>query len=209
MENKLIHVKMITGRYEGIIDCTDKDVLIAVDAGIGILRAQNIPPKYLIGDLDSASQEDVKWAKENGVTIVQLEREKDEVDTEVALRYAIQYQPNSITIYNDLDGRFDHAMALVYLLLIPLEKGIACHIEGTYNHIYLVQDKLQLSASHSYVSILPFTQTAKASAIGLKYSLPDLLHVSRPIGISNEFIEQVSEITVEQGIILVILSKIV
>ena len=209
MDNTLKHVKIITGQVEQKIVRVKDDYIIAVDNGIGVVRNSGIIPNCLVGDLDSASKEDIQWAKDNGINIKQYPVEKDYVDTQLALDIAYQVNPAEITIYNELSGRFDHAICLAYLLLQPLKRGIKARIVSKNNIIYLVDKHITIAASNSYVSIFPFTPQARATAIGLKYNLPKILYVDNPIGISNEFIKDHAEITVKQGIILLIVSKIV
>ncbi|OEF98541.1 thiamine diphosphokinase [Desulfuribacillus alkaliarsenatis] len=209
MANSNIHVKIVTGYANTQIDKVANDYIIAVDSGISLLRKQLITPDCLVGDLDSAPEEDVMWAVDKGVDIIKFPSEKDQVDTELALEQAYLQQPGEITIYNDLTGRFDQAIALVYLLLKPLKKNIPCRIVGKYNQVCLVDTQITLTKCDAFVSILPFTPTAQATATGLKYQLPAILEADNPIGISNEFIGKEAEIKVKQGIILLVMSKIV
>lgn len=211
MDNQsTIHVKIITGRADVPIIREQQDYIIAVDSGIGVLRKANLLPDCLVGDLDSANQEDVAWAREYAIEIHTFPANKDQVDTELALELAYKLNPKRITIYNDMYGRVDHAMALLYLLLHPLKRNIECSIVSLQHNVYLINKSITLNFSNAaYISILPFLTDAKATATGLKYDLPETLEIMRPVGISNEFVKEVSEITVNQGIILLIVSKIV
>ena len=58
----------------------------------------NIPPNYLIGDLDSANPKDIHWAHENKTTIITYPREKDEIDTELALMYVKEKNEKDVVI---------------------------------------------------------------------------------------------------------------
>lgn len=210
MDNQSVsHVKIITGRADVPIIREQQDYIIAVDSGIGVLRTANVLPNCLVGDLDSASKEDIAWARAHAIEIHTFPTNKDQVDTELALEIAYKLSPQKITIYNDMYGRIDHAIALLYLLLHPLKRNIECSIVSLEHTLYLINKSIILKASKGYVSILPFLANAKAKATGLKYDLPETFDIMRPIGISNEFSEDVSEITVNQGIILLIVSKIV
>ena len=209
MDKVLRHVKIVTGQVEQSIIREKDDYIIAVDSGIGIVRNFGIIPDCLVGDLDSAAKEDIQWAKDNDINIIKYPVEKDFVDTQLALDIAYQVNPTEITIYNELSGRFDHAITLAYLLLQPLKRGIKARIVSKNNIIYLVDKHITIASSDSYVSIFPFTPQAQATAVGLKYNLPEIFYAENPMGISNEFIKERAEITVKQGIILLIMSKIV
>ena len=44
-----------------------------------------LPPRSVVGDMDSASPEGVRWAREEGASEVRYERDKDRTDFQLAL----------------------------------------------------------------------------------------------------------------------------
>lgn len=211
METSVKHVKIVTGHVDSLQEITREagNYIIAVDSGIGVLRRRGLLPDCLIGDLDSAEADDIRWAETNAIEIRRFPAEKDEVDTELALQWACRQNPDKITIYNELNGRFDHTIALVQLLMRPLRDGIPCEIRSLRDVVCLLDKQITLSASHAYVSLFSLTLEAQVTATGLKYAMPEKLYIDKPMGISNEFVDNQAQITVKQGIILLIVSRIV
>ena len=51
--------------------------IIAVDGGVRHLRALDKAPTLVVGDFDSANEEDLQWATENGAGIVHLSSQEE------------------------------------------------------------------------------------------------------------------------------------
>ena len=92
------------------------DHLIAVDKGIKQIDALGLDPYILIGDLDSIEPEMLE--KYSHIPFHRHPTEKNETDTELALDWCLQQECYSeIIICNDMQGRFDHALAIAINLL--------------------------------------------------------------------------------------------
>ncbi len=89
---------------------------IACDAGIKIFKKLNLPPNYLIGDFDSASIQDLQWAKNNDTQILSYPKEKDEIDTELALIFLKENCHKNIVLSGVLGNRIDQEIASIFLL---------------------------------------------------------------------------------------------
>lgn len=83
----------------------------AVDHGLDACRKANILPDRLIGDGDSAKPASWQWAKEHGVPIAKFPVEKDDTDTQLALKMAKDAGFPAALVTGAFGGRFDHALS--------------------------------------------------------------------------------------------------
>lgn len=88
----------------------------AIDHGLDACRAASIVPQRLIGDGDSAHPDSWDWAKKQGVPIDKYQREKDDTDTQLALRTASEAAHGQATLLltGAFGGRFDHAYSTIF-----------------------------------------------------------------------------------------------
>lgn len=83
--------------------------VIAVDGGVRHLRHLNIAPDVIVGDLDSASESDLEWGRENGSEIIHL-KEQETSDLTKALNLCNERQWSHIQITGIEGGRMDHQL---------------------------------------------------------------------------------------------------
>ena len=83
--------------------------IIAVDGGLRHLRALDKAPTLVVGDLDSAKEEDLQWAKENGAEILRLPSQS-ESDLAKALNLCHQRGWSDILVEGIEGGRHDHLL---------------------------------------------------------------------------------------------------
>ena len=138
--------------------------------------------------------------------------EKDNTDTDIALKLAIQLKSSIITIMGALGKRMDHALANIHILKETLEVGIPCEIRDSYNKIYLIKDNITLTKNNTYgkyISLIPLTTTVEGITLkGFKYPLNNAcLSIGLSLGVSNEIVEEVATIELKEGILIVIESK--
>lgn len=84
-------------------------IVLAADGGLDLALAAGLEPSGLIGDLDSISDEGRAWAESNA-TITAHPTDKDQTDTELALAFAADMQPEHLTLIGGGD-RLDHTVA--------------------------------------------------------------------------------------------------
>ena len=66
------------------------DCLIAADSGMEFFYRAGIQPHHIVGDFDSAKPEILSFFRgKSGIQFLEFQPEKDETDTELALRLAI------------------------------------------------------------------------------------------------------------------------
>lgn len=215
------HVMIISG---GRCDCElvrrlilDKtiDTVIVVDGGLKIADELEIVPNYIVGDFDTISQDIMeKYRRLSESTgnikpkILEFCPEKDDTDTEIAIRLCTQLKPEEVTIVGATGSRLDHTFANLHLLKMLLDEKIQAAIYDENNKIYLTDNNLRLlkkSLYGPYFSLLPFTEKVTGlTLIGFKYPLTNKeISIGTSLCISNEVIEDTAYVELEQGILIV------
>ena len=187
--------------------------IIAGDKGLEALYQLKIIPNHVVGDFDSVSPEILEFYKKQSQIIFHtFNAEKDNTDTDIALKLAIQLKSSKITILGALGKRMDHAIANIHILKDALEANIPCQIIDEHNRIYLINKEKTLEKDKvygKYVSLIPLTSIVEGLTLtGFKYPLNDYtLPIGTSLGISNEIIGDIAHIKMDKGILIVIESK--
>lgn len=183
----------------------ENDYIICVDGGANHLKALAAVPDIIIGDLDSAGE------LPEGIEIVKFKAEKDETDTMLAVMYGLIQGYKDFLIIGGLSGRLDHTYANLCTLGYIARHGARGHIADSENEAYFVQNGTASFKKRNgyYISVFPFDGTARGVyETGFKYGLNDAeLTTEIPIGVSNEFKDEIGTICVKNGSLLIILSK--
>ena len=187
--------------------------IIAGDKGLEALYQLKIIPNHVVGDFDSVSSEILEFYKKQSQIIFHtFNAEKDNTDTDIAFKLAIQLKSSKITILGALGKRMDHAIANIHILKDALEANIPCQIIDEHNRIYLINKEMTLEKDKvygKYVSLIPLTSTVEGLTLtGFKYPLNHYtLPIGTSLGISNEIITDTAHIEMKNGILIVIESR--
>jgi len=189
--------------------------IIAVDKGLEALYQYGIIPNHVVGDFDSVDIEILKFYQNyEQVIFHSYNPQKDNTDTDIALRLAISNELNSsnITIIGALGKRIDHTLSNIHILNYALQAKIPCQIIDERNRIYLIKKNTRLRKSETYgnyISLIPLTTTVEGVTLeGFKYPLQNASFVmGESLGVSNEIIKEVAHITLKEGVLIVIESK--
>lgn len=195
-----------------LIEKEDADILIAVDGGMDYYLELNIKPDVLIGDLDSISKDGIKkLEKENNKIIIKKHPiEKDSTDMELALDYLIHNNCTEVVIFGGTGLRLDHTLGNIYLLNKLVEKNIRGKIIDRNNTITIIEDYYEVNKElGKYVTIIPITEKgAIVSLKGFKYDLDKYnMRFGSTIGISNKLVQDPGYIKVDDGKIILFVSK--
>ncbi|CAM4142923.1 thiamine pyrophosphokinase [Streptococcus penaeicida] len=198
------------GDFSGIFG--EFDYFVGIDRGNLHLMAGNFPIDYAIGDFDSVSAQELSDIKERAKKFQQAPAEKNDTDTELALKMIFQEFPDAqVTIFAAFGGRLDHLMSNLYLPSDP-------EIEPFMSQIQLMdaQNIVQFrpSGSHlvkevkgmKYVSFMSESQSP-LTIRGAKYDLDASNYFQKKVYSSNEFIGQAIEVSTQTGYIIIIQSK--
>ncbi|MEZ5255801.1 MAG: thiamine diphosphokinase [Ilumatobacteraceae bacterium] len=91
----------------------DADLVVAADSGYDHAVAAGVDVDVLVGDLDSISQDGRRRATADGIRIERHRPDKDETDTELALRAAMDDGCRRIVGVSAVGDRIDHFLATV------------------------------------------------------------------------------------------------
>ncbi len=186
----------------------DRDLLIAVDAGLGRIHELGLTPSLIIGDLDSVDHDLLRLYPE--VELIRHPREKNETDTELAMLWCIDRGVKNVVICNSLQGRFDHGLALVQNLALLRSEAIAARVESANQMLWFLEAETHLKGREGcLLSLLAWGGEARfAGSEGLQYSLQGVrLQPWQARGISNRVVGAEASIRLASGDILAILTK--
>ena len=197
---------IITGGSCGKVDVpSDAEKVIACDLGYLHAVKNGIKPDFIIGDFDSYTGD-----LPQDIPTMRYKKEKDDTDTMLAIKYAIEQGATEILVYGAFGGRVDHQLANIQSAIFAAEHGVLCCMKDENNSFYAFKDgEITVKRGKSgNVSIFALSNECKGvNATGLKYHLDSItLTNSFPIGVSNEFLDNESKISVQSGILAVVIS---
>lgn len=196
------------------IKIKEDDYCIAVDGGYLYCKMLGIEPNLIVGDMDSIDEsvvqdiETIKAAEPERVII--LNPEKDDTDTMAALRIGLEKGFQSFHIYGAMGGRLEHTIANIQALSFLKNQGAKGYVMDANVMMTVIKDEtVKFNRNmEGYMSLFSLGERAEGVSIaGMKYLL-DKATVTNdyPIGTSNEFIGEEGQVTVEKGMLLLIIS---
>lgn len=189
------------------------DLMIAADSGMKFFCQAGLKPDLIVGDFDSADADTLQFfEKQEGIEWLRLVPEKDDTDTEKAIWKAIEAGCDRIHILGATGSRLDHVLGNIELLGIGLKEQRELFIVDSHNRIRMIEHGLTMKREEQYgdyISLIPFTPQVHGLTLkGMKYPLLDFTMVCyNSLGISNEIIEDTAEITLKDGVLLVLETK--
>ncbi len=178
-----------------------EDFVIAADGGLRHTRALGITPQAILGDFDSLGY------VPKGATVYPVE--KDDTDAMLAVRLGLQRGFTEFVIYGGLDGpRLDHTVANFQTLQFLADHGARGTLVGNTQMVTVVKNGTLTFPAETEGILSLFCLGADATGVtirGLQYPLENgTLTAGFPLGCSNHFIGECSEISVQSGSLLVI-----
>ena len=195
------------GEFAPFAPPEEGEYVIACDRGYEHARRAGIRPDLVVGDLDSCRVE-----LEPDVPLRRLPVEKDDTDTMSALRLALSEGFRDIRLVCALGGRLDHLLANLQALAFAAARGASVRIESPDTEIFTLRNgSLRLPRREGYsLSIFAVDGVCRGLCIrGAKYTLEDAeLRPDFPLGASNEWSAEEAEISVREGTLLIVESRI-
>ena len=180
--------------------------IICADGGYSHARRLALTANVVIGDFDTLADEISEDCE-----IIRYPSEKDDTDTMLAIKLALERNYTDIRIYGAVGGRLDHTIANIQSIAYVNENGASATIYGDNEIIRLLSNGRTTFEKREgyYFSLFAFTeQCIGVSTKGLKYNLADAtLTANFPLGVSNEILQDICEIEVKTGTLLIIFSK--
>jgi len=181
------------------------DYIICADGGYNHAKNLNLTPNVIIGDLDSIGE------IPKGIEILRYNKDKDDTDTMLAVKYGIEKGFKDFLIIGAIGGRLDHTYANFSTLHYIIKNGCTGFIADNFSEVHIMEKggKIFNKREDYYISVFPFgAKSACITEKGFKYSLDNyILESENPIGVSNEFKDDIASIFVEKGTLIIILSK--
>ena len=194
-------------------DADGPPLVIAIDGGARKAERLGLVPDVLVGDGDSLAPADIERLRATGCEIQLCSPDKDESDTELALREACARGATEIVVLGAFGGeRIEHLLANVALLALPMLDGRTVLLANGTSTMRLLGQRsgsarLEVQgAAGDYVSLLPLDDVVEGIATdGLRYPLRgEPLRLGPARGLSNELVGTSARISVERGRLIVV-----
>lgn len=183
-------------------------VVIAADSGFDLCRRLGVLPDVLVGDLDSIRD---GQALSFGGELLTVPREKNDTDTMLAVKLAIERGFCEIFIIGGLGGRADHTLSNLFVLEYIYNRGCRGLVTDGQNRVtFLRGGRAVLKKSdYRYFSLLAVDPVCRGVTVtGCKYPLFDAtLLREEGYAVSNEILDDQAELSVAAGALFVIESR--
>jgi len=179
------------------------DYVIAADGGLRHLSGMGFKADLLIGDFDSLS-----GPPDTPIKVVTLPKEKDDTDMLAAVRIGLKKGYRRFHLYGGTGGRLDHTLANIQCLSFLADQGARGVLFDRQFLLSVIRnDSLRFDRKQrGYVSA--FSLSDRSEGVwekGLRYPLENAtLTNAFPLGVSNQFTGEKSEISVGQGTLLIL-----
>ena len=192
---------IITSYVEGAFpEIEDGEYIICADGGYEVAVSHGLSPDLVIGDSDSGKMPEM----------LLFPREKDESDTFLCLKHAVESGYSEIVIIGGIGGRLDHTMSNIQTL---------AHFSGRTRSITMIDEKNIVTVAENPgitiqrktgFTISLFSLTDKCCGVttkGLYYPLNDAeITNTYPVGLSNLFTAEEANIDIKNGKLLIVMS---
>ena len=191
---------------EGIADSPAAgDLTVAADSGWKNAQALGVTPALLVGDFDSLGEPDVPAETE----ILRVPAEKDDTDTQLAVRTAVARGAKELILIAGMSGRVDHTLSTLALLEELHTRGVRAVLTDGKNRVrYLENDSLLLlrEKRFRYLSLIAVTEKVRGVMLeGCKYPLKNATLLRRDqYAVSNEIEGNAALIDIRRGAVYVI-----
>ena len=188
----------------------EKAYIVAVDGGYKYIKQYRIKTDLVLGDFDSEDKKRVICKN-----IITLPVHKDDTDTSYAINYLIEKGYDEFELYGMLGGnRFEHSLANIQVLAkigkLCLNGKIYSPDLSYYLQIISGPRNIEIKRkSGTPFSLFAYTEKVQGLSIkGAEYNLEhhDLSNLN-PLGISNTFVENIVNISIEAGLLLMVIYK--
>ena len=179
-----------------------QDFVIAADRGLKTAAQLDIPVDLLVGDFDSYT-----GTLPAQIPQIRYPAQKDDTDTMIAIKYALEHGCSSIKLLGVTGGRFDHTMATIQSLCYIKRHKAACQVFAPECWMTALSgEQITLPGNPAcYLGVFALTERACVTLQGVKYPLQNAwLTFDFPLGVSNEFAAPQATIEVSEGIALAV-----
>lgn len=188
------------------------DLYVGVDRGCLFILEQGLPLDWAVGDFDSVTVSEREKISAVAGQMYQSPSEKDDTDTELALKRLFATYPEAeVTVFGAFGGRIDHLLSNLFLPSDPDLSPFMTQINlvDAQNHVTYQpagQHLIFLQEGKTYVSFLVEGE-GDLQILGAKYDLTPANFFTKKIYSSNEFLSGPIEISLSDGYVVVMQTK--
>ncbi|MDO4803477.1 MAG: thiamine diphosphokinase [Lachnospiraceae bacterium] len=195
------------GEFSQIPDAfRSADFVIACDKGWLYAKDLGLSPNLIIGDFDSSPLPTTE------IPIERVPTRKDDTDTMLAVRRALEMGYGNILICCAFGVRLDHAFANLQAAAYIAAHGAKARLVGTDTDAYVYANSSERFPKKDgwSLSVFALSDVCRGVSIcGTKYACENVtLTNAFPLGVSNSWALDMAEISVQSGILLVMQSKL-
>lgn len=216
-----MHYYIITGGpiIDDAAGVIGEGIVICADGGTDYARKHSVIPDKVVGDLDSISEEGIRFIEDNNIPLERFKVEKDWTDTEIALDSVPAGSDITIICPLDGNGRLDHIIGNIQLAAGYAPKYNRIVLTDGLTSVYMLSGRDSISvdiSGYAYplaVSLVPLSFGSSVTDVtteGLYYSLEGgELIAGKTFSFCNHPSEGASKIGVSigEGILAVIVTK--
>ncbi len=191
-----------------IEDLPEADLVVAADSGLHHAVALGFDVGLVVGDLDSVDPAALDAATATGTTVDVHPRAKDFTDLELSLQVARDRGCTRVVVIGGAGGRVDHSLA--NLLLLASHEFVGLDVEARVGDadVFVVRAARELRGQPGDLCSL-FALGGPARGVhttGLRFPLHgETLLPGSTRGLSNELLEPVAQVSLDDGVLLVVL----
>lgn len=181
--------------------------ILCADSGLRLCERLGLKPDLVLGDFDSLGK------VPEGIPHMTVPVEKDDTDTLLAARTALERGCTDIRIYGAFGGRLDHTLANIQTLEFLLHHGAEGALISSENYAFLQK----AGTKRHYPQIAGFSFSVFAwserctgvTLEGTYYSLENgTLTRDFPLGVSNHITAETASVRVKTGTLLIVGSRL-
>lgn len=191
---------------------TDFDYFVGIDRVTLFLVKNGLPLDIAVGDFDSVFPEELSNIKEKAKKLVLADVEKNDTDTELALKTVFKKWPDAqVTIFGAFGGRMDHFLSNIFLPndceIAPFMTAISLRDQqNCLSYRPAGRHQIEKELGMSYVAFMT-DGDADLEIRGAKYELSASQFFKKKIYSSNEFDGKSITVSAHSGYIIIIQSK--
>ena len=195
------------GDFSPVSGLKADDFVIACDRGYAYCERLGLRPDLIISDFDS-----YRGPVDEAIPLNRYASEKDDTDTMLAVRYAVEHGFRELLLCCALGGRLDHLIANLQSLVFARKHGLHAALRSEDTEAYALEGGALRIPRHDGWSLSVFAVDGLCRGVsisGAKYPLEDAeLVPSFPLGVSNAWAAEEAVVSVTEGILLIVLSRI-
>lgn len=197
----------LTEAIKKTVHIEKNDLVLCADVAYLAAKKEGIEPNIIIGDFDHGEND---APTSSTAEFIRVPSEKDDTDTMLCVKYALEKGADEIVIVGGIGGRLDHTFANLQTLAYIESHGAHGRLLTEDNEAFLISDQTAIAKKDGwYLSVFAYDSTCTGVTIqGTKYEVDGVsLSTAFPLGVSNEITADEATVSVENGTLLVILSK--